>query len=178
MDENKALLKPFEVINHDTGEIVRILDLDVPIEDKVDDIGYLKQRIEAEIQINKDRKKNLTEKGRRLEHILDILKATIVQHLQGNKQKVRGVETTIYLTERKGYKPNQEVPEEYLDYTIEIPNLTFANKEIIELLLNAEDIKYKLSSKVDVDKLPNDMKEEYTNVYPTIRQSGINLNDE
>lgn len=179
------LIDRLQVLSQDTGEITEIFDIEIPIKQRIDGIGYMKKKIESRIELIKQRVKDLGSDRKSLEMLLDDIKtATIEGFLKDQEQMVTGLETKAYLQHRTKKRVINEdnIPIDKLKHSITIKNLTYEQKVDIyahaweHLGVKTADIT--MDAKVNIKDLPDGFIVEDSKTIVCFTNPGATVTDE
>lgn len=93
--QNRSVVDPL------TGEIIDILDLSVPVENKADAFAWVLDKLAKEQDVIKERQQMWQERKKRLEFVVTRLKEFMLEQMQKEeKQKAKTAENTLYIQER------------------------------------------------------------------------------
>lgn len=150
------ILEKLKLVSLEDGDLVDLADMQLPVVHKVDPIGYYLKKIDKELELVKERKKDLQTKSLHLKSLQDELKSILIGGLRNHEDNmVRGVETKAWLRTTKKKIPIEENlhDENYL-YSIQCNNLNNAQYNMIVNGLKKIGIHIdKTDKKVDISSL-------------------------
>ena len=93
--QNRSVVDPL------SGEIIDILDVSIPIENKADAFAWVLDKLAKEKEVIKERQQLWQERKKRLESIIDRLKDFMLDQMKKEaKTKAKTAENTLYIQER------------------------------------------------------------------------------
>ena len=99
--EHIELLSRFETIDFDTGELINVLDPELPVRGRVDTARWLIDRFTGEIEQCKERKKLWNARESSFKFGIEKIRATIRDHmLNAGIDKINTLENSVYLTDK------------------------------------------------------------------------------
>jgi hypothetical protein len=152
------IIEKFKLLSINEGEIHDLMDMDIPLLQKIDPIGYYNKRIDKEIELIKERKRDLNNKQNHLKVIKEDLRSILIHHLkEKDGNMVKGLESKAWLNKRSQKIPiESELKKENYKYTLTLKGLSWEEYQIINNGLEAIKIKPKIEKEVDISTLNKD----------------------
>lgn len=173
IEKNIELFSKFETIDFETGELVNVLDAELPVRNRLDAGKWLIDRFNAEIDICKNRKALWNERENIIKLGVDKVREAIKCGMQNEGfDKIKTLENTAFLTSKDLLTCDEsQVKPEQKYYDITIKDAPYGLYKKLSEFAEAKGYQTAVKEKVIPEKLPADLVTPIKQVSLTIRKS-------